>query len=143
MRTSHFAVAFVLACLSTVDAINLQQEQDMDATLVQTEPLSRADVASAMKTFAQTDTAAQGEEVRRRSLVALGNALSVYLKNQFKDGRILSTKNNDIEPVKKQLKLLENGVDEELSATFYEIYGDYEKPTNQEDLQEESTDLYN
>ena len=42
MRTSHFALALAFACFSTVDAISLQQEQDMDATwLVQTEDLAR------------------------------------------------------------------------------------------------------
>ena len=44
MRTSHFAFALTLACFSTVDAISLQQEQDMDANwLVQTEDISRRD----------------------------------------------------------------------------------------------------
>ena len=38
MRTSHYALALVFACFSTVDAISLQQEQGMDATwLVQTD----------------------------------------------------------------------------------------------------------
>ena len=43
MRTSHYALALVFACFSTVDAISLQQEQGMDATwLVQTVPAREA-----------------------------------------------------------------------------------------------------